>query len=561
MRSFLFVLFVMCTNAYSQVGIGTTNPNNSSVLDLTSSNKGVLIPRMTEIQRDAITLPASGLMIYNLTSNYIEVNSGSPASPFWYSVGGASSIIVYNKDDSGFKDRYVDGVALTVANKFNVTIKNNSSGSIDINLAIGDLVLSGVGGMSVLSVSPSTATLLPGESQLVEYRLTGTPASIGTLTGDWTNSTLSYTHTVTVVKGDAFFTIPSTVVIASTNDVSPVIDIQGVIDNTSNQYTVNIPYTGGLGIYDAYSGTFVLNNVGTGEGGDANSFRLTYPSGTFSSTGSIIATIEVDGDGSFDAEKQLYGVQKNIAALDFQVNGESEGSINLDVIGGIIDRNYADDDHKFIYLPVAAANGSIWLNNNLGANYSNVNHEHYNPSKQATAFNDFNAYGSIYQWGRFSDGHELINYTDSTVGVSVNGVTSVNATSDTPGNSLYITETVVPNDWRDPQNHNLWQGEAGINNPCPEGFRVPTETEWNTFIAAEGITNKYDATSSSLSLTSQGLRDYSTGNISFVGVDILNWTSTVNAVIYSVRVGFLESSIGMNTNRRSYGFGVRCIQD
>lgn len=561
MRSFLFVLFVMCTNAYSQVGIGTTNPNNSSVLDLTSSNKGVLIPRMTEIQRDAITLPASGLMIYNLTSNYIEVNSGSPASPFWYSVGGASSIIVYNKDDSGFKDRYVDGVALTVANKFNVTIKNNSSGSIDINLAIGDLVLSGVGGMSVLSVSPSTATLLPGESQLVEYRLTGTPASIGTLTGDWTNSTLSYTHTVTVVKGDAFFTIPSTVVIASTNDVSPVIDIQGVIDNTSNQYTVNIPYTGGLGIYDAYSETFVLNNVGTGEGGDANSFRLTYPSGTFSSTGSIIATIEVDGDGSFDAEKQLYGVQKNIAALDFQVNGESEGSINLDVIGGIIDRNYADDDHKFIYLPVAAANGSIWLNNNLGANYSNVNHEHYNPSKQATAFNDFNAYGSIYQWGRFSDGHELINYTDSTVGVSVNGVTSVNATSDTPGNSLYITETVVPNDWRDPQNHNLWQGEAGINNPCPEGFRVPTETEWNTFIAAEGITNKYDATSSSLSLTSQGLRDYSTGNISFVGADILNWTSTVNAVIYSVRVGFLESSLGMNTNRRSYGFGVRCIKD
>ena len=37
-----------------------------------------------------------------------------------------------------------------------------------------------------------------------------------------------------------------------------------------------------------------------------------------------------------------------------------------------------------------------------------------------------------------------------------------------------------PIDWRTPQNNNLWQGVSGTNNPCPAGFRLPTETELET---------------------------------------------------------------------------------
>ncbi len=48
----------------ADVSIGTTNPDNSSVLDITSTNKGLLIPRMTIAQRLAITAPATGLMVY-----------------------------------------------------------------------------------------------------------------------------------------------------------------------------------------------------------------------------------------------------------------------------------------------------------------------------------------------------------------------------------------------------------------------------------------------------------------------------------------------------------------
>src|SRR6185295_12561743 len=49
-------------------GIGTTSPNPSSALDITSTTQGMLVPRMTKTQRDAIALPATGLFIYQTNS-------------------------------------------------------------------------------------------------------------------------------------------------------------------------------------------------------------------------------------------------------------------------------------------------------------------------------------------------------------------------------------------------------------------------------------------------------------------------------------------------------------
>lgn len=58
-----FLLFTLLGNA--QIGIGTITPNASSVLDITSTTKGLLTPRMTTLQRNAITTPAEGLMVYD----------------------------------------------------------------------------------------------------------------------------------------------------------------------------------------------------------------------------------------------------------------------------------------------------------------------------------------------------------------------------------------------------------------------------------------------------------------------------------------------------------------
>ena len=64
-------------NANGQVGIGTNNPDSSSVLDLHSTNKGLLIPRVTTDQRNLIRLPAQGLLVFDTDSSSLFVYTDS----------------------------------------------------------------------------------------------------------------------------------------------------------------------------------------------------------------------------------------------------------------------------------------------------------------------------------------------------------------------------------------------------------------------------------------------------------------------------------------------------
>ena len=60
----LIALMLFTALGYAQVGINTNTPDASSALEIESTTGGILIPRLTQTQRDAITEPATGLMIY-----------------------------------------------------------------------------------------------------------------------------------------------------------------------------------------------------------------------------------------------------------------------------------------------------------------------------------------------------------------------------------------------------------------------------------------------------------------------------------------------------------------
>jgi len=69
--------------AQGNVGIGTTSPDASALLDLTSTSRGFLVPRMTEAQKNAIAAPATGLMIYETDAATTGTYAGTLPT-FWY---------------------------------------------------------------------------------------------------------------------------------------------------------------------------------------------------------------------------------------------------------------------------------------------------------------------------------------------------------------------------------------------------------------------------------------------------------------------------------------------
>src|SRR5688500_3728427 len=70
-----FVAFATLTNA-QRIGINTTTPDSSAILEVESTTGGFLPPRMTTSQRNAIDHPAVGLVIYNTTTNCLNYYIG-----------------------------------------------------------------------------------------------------------------------------------------------------------------------------------------------------------------------------------------------------------------------------------------------------------------------------------------------------------------------------------------------------------------------------------------------------------------------------------------------------
>ena len=89
MKNLIFLLFLASgINLSAQVGINTdgTTPDNSAMLDVKSTTSGMLVPRMTTIQRNAIASPAPGLLVFCTDNYFYYSNQGTAASPNWVMV-------------------------------------------------------------------------------------------------------------------------------------------------------------------------------------------------------------------------------------------------------------------------------------------------------------------------------------------------------------------------------------------------------------------------------------------------------------------------------------------
>ena len=367
------------------------------------------------------------------------------------------------------------------------------------------------------------------------------------------------------------------------------IDIKGKIPYP-NGIQVKIPVTVSAGgAIPAYEQKIYINEKYKTADGKRQNIILSWPAQNLSTSDEYItATIRPE---LFDLNiKQLdvnSGIGKDLNGLELatftypQENGSSEiSSFELRAIAGIPDRYYGmktqdyagswannAEEHNFIYLLTKGIDGKIWLNHNLGAEYTDANNPrgNFDPAKKPDSREDYLAFGSFFQWQRIADGHELMLWTSQSSGTA-SLTTSTKASSWTnAGTNKFITTSATNEFWvvnalATAGPHNLWQAN-GSNNPCPDGFHVPTKNEFQNWINRLGSPTG-DGAFEDLHLTSASHRHSSMGNFGYTtrthySISEIDATGSVPAL-------YMRGNDQLNTNY-SYGNGlgmsVRCIQN
>ena len=410
---------------------------------------------------------------------------------------------------------------------------------------------------------PAAAGTLTGAS-LTETVTGSSLTSVGTLTnltvtnpivGSVTGSSGSTTGNAATVTTNANLTGPITSVGNTTAIASQTGSGSTFVMNTSPTLispALGTPASGiatnltGLPLSTGVTGTLPIANGGTGLSTTPSNGQLDIGNGTGFTRATLTAGTGIsitNTSGAISIGSTAVDVPSGTAAGDMLY---WNGTVWVKVPAGTDGQTLTfykgvpvwTGTISFANTVLNPTTGKIWMDRNLGA------------SQVANSSTDAASYGDLYQWGRGADGHQL----------RTSATTTTLSSLDQPGNGNFILAPNSPYDWRSPQNGILWQGVAGINNPCPTGYRIPTETEWEGERLSWSSNNPAGAFASPLKLPWAGGRNTTIGQLYNVGTYGMYWSSTVSGNESNL-LFFRGDTASMFNSYRALGKSVRCIKD
>jgi len=205
------------------------------------------------------------------------------------------------------------------------------------------------------------------------------------------------------------------------------------------------------------------------------------------------------------------------------------------------------------YTTVRAADGKVWLQQNLGSPQVPING------------NDMASFGHYFQWGRWDDGGQVPGSP------TVTGSSSLNNPSHIPsGNPNFIKGISTATSWWGTGGSatNTWSGTTPTatngKDPCNAlgaGWHVPSSAEWLNVLNQEWVFDNVSAFASNLKLTESGYRTSSNGVMVPNWVGGYYWTSDASNTNTAKNVFFDASYPNLIAiTDRGYGFNLRCVK-
>ena len=406
------------------------------------------------------------------------------------------------------------------------------------------------GYVSVVGGQHTSVTIAPGREVTLTYRLQGTPKA-GNLKAKLTYNTVYdeaitpvvievdplVPQYVTLMNGERSFVSvydadywpysgPTTATAQTTSQnvdgltTEPLIDIQGKIPTAGVEVYIPIKVDPAIGhgsvqLAGFPGSEFPVSATFTQDGNSRNiklswdpqTIRIddTYIKAKISAVGQDILLKKLDFQTGMGQDYK--GIEVATFRYATTQGGTQRASFVVRLMSGIPDRRFGiktkdnggNDvyDHQFIYVPVrtpattqynsSGLSNTLWLNNNLGAEYTRVGSPVFDPGQQAKAYNDYNAFGSLWQYGRPADGHELVTYTSATTWQFKYGTTTTPTTTypPQPTENKTVIPTVTTDTATGIDTTSMWFAGTTLptgfpvtkdnsdNDVCPMGFVIP----------------------------------------------------------------------------------------